>query len=700
MARSTVQDPAHGNDAASAEAALLETILFAIGTAEDYHGAIGATLRAICEATAWCAGQAWVAHESGGFLVALPVFHCQADSFHRFRAADGAVTAALDAGLAGRASAAGRALWSTDLSELGPERRDAARLSGLVAAFAFPIPSDERPSTSLAVLEFFSDCTRPTDAALVEAVERVVSRLGPLLRRKRGEQALRESAARYRSVIEGAPFGFMRTTIAGRIVDANSRLAIMLGYESIEDLKRLDPGSDVYIDPQDRARDLEVSSGSPLATGIERRWKKKDGAAMTVRLKGRAVLDMGTGSVEFETLVEDVTEVVELEQQLRLAQKMEAVGRLAGGIAHDFNNMLMAISGYAEILLHDLEPGDRRRDDVAEISRAADRAAALTRQLLAFSRHQPIAATRLDLSLLVANMEKMLRRLIGEDVELVTVAPSRPLWIMADAGQIAQVLMNLVVNARDAIPANGRVTIEVAAWTITAAAARRLPDVRPGRYVTLSVTDNGGGMTAEVKSRMFEPFFTTKEPGKGTGLGLSTVYGIVKQAGGHIGVDTEVGRGSCFTIYLPDAEMAAPAMDIARRPATTTFGTETVLVVEDEPSVRALVRAVLSRAGYRVLEAADGECALALARAHEGAIDLLLTDVVMPKMNGRDLAVAMQRVRPKTKVVFMSGYASRATGGDPIDQPPAIGPGDNYIQKPFVAETLSRKVREILDAGQ
>lgn len=693
-------DPARDRSPAApqhsgAGGSLLETLLFAIGTAADFHGAVGAMLAAVCRATGWSAGQAWVAHESGAFLVAIPVFHCTNALFHGFRASTGVVTCALDAGLPGRACASGQPLWSADLSELDPVRRAAARASGLSSAFVFPLTADEDGALPLVVLEFFADAPSPHDAAWMRAVHDVTARLGPVLRRKRAEQALRDSEARYRSVIEGAPFGFMTTTIGGRIMYANARLATMLGYESIEELRARDLGADIYVDPQERARDLEISAASPLATGIERRWKKKGGAPITVRLKGRAVLDSRTGSVEFETLVEDVTEVIELESQLRLAQKMEAVGRLAGGIAHDFNNMLMAISGYAGMLLDDLEPGDHRRDDVNEICKAADRAAGLTRQLLAFSRRQPAAPRRLDLCALVGNLEKMLRRLIGEDVELVTALPPEPLWIMADAGQIEQVLMNLAVNARDAIPGHGRVTLAAAATTITAIAARRLPHVTPGRYVTLSVADTGSGMSADVKARMFEPFFTTKDPGKGTGLGLSTVYGIVRHAGGHLGVVSEPGRGTTFTIHLPDAASAAAAGDKPRRDTHTASGTETVLLVEDEASVRALVRVVLARGGYRVLEAADGEAALALAREHPGAIELLLTDVVMPRMNGRELARAMLRVRPEIRVLFMSGYAEGvATGPEVADGAPASA----FIQKPFVAEALSRTIREVLDA--
>jgi PAS domain S-box-containing protein len=685
-------DPLAARRADSAR--LLETILIAIGTAEDFSAAIGATLAVICDATGWCAGQAWVTHESGTFLVAVPVFHCTDDRFHAFRTSTDLVTYALDAGLPGRACTSGEPQWSGDLADFDPPRRDVARAHGLTWVFAFPISGNPAGAPPSLVLECFGDSRCQRAEYWVAVVHEATARLGPLFQRKREEQTLRESAGRYRSVIEGAPFGFMRTTVAGRIVDANASLATMLGYESVEEVRRLDLGTDVYVDAQDRTRDLEVSAASPLATGIERRWKKKDGAAITVRLKGRAVLDARSGSVEFETIVEDVTEVVELESQLRLAQKMEAVGRLAGGIAHDFNNMLMAISGYAEMLLGDLPVEDSRREDVNEIYKAAERAAVLTRQLLAFSRRQPIAARQLDLCALVGDMDKMLRRLIREDVELVTKVPDAAMWILADSGQMEQVLMNLVVNARDAIPANGRVTIEVSASTISEAAARRLPDVAPGHYVTLTVADTGSGIPPEVKTRIFEPFFTTKEPAKGTGLGLSTVYGIVRQAKGHIGVESQVGSGSTFTIYLPDGSGAAAPRERVRADRRRHSGRETILLVEDEPSVRVLVNAVLARAGYRVLDAGDADAAMAIVQHHRGPIDLLLTDVVMPKMNGRDLARAIAARRPRIPVLFMSGY----TDSTAIEAPEGAG-AYAFLQKPFAAEALMAQIRELLDAS-
>ena len=366
------------------------------------------------------------------------------------------------------------------------------------------------------------------------------------------------------------------------------------------------------------------------------------------------------------------------EEQLRQAQKMEAVGRLAGGIAHDFNNLLTVITSYGDLLLEDLAPDDSRRDDVEQIRKAAEGAAALTRQLLAFSRQQVLEPKVLDLGAIVAGTEKLLRRLIGADVQLATSLASDLGAVKADPGQLEQIIINLAVNARDAMPGGGRLTIE--------AANMEEVEGRPGRWVMLAVSDTGIGMDEQTKARIFEPFFTTKESGKGTGLGLATVYGIVKQAGGFIWVDSEPGRGTSFEVYLPRVdEPAAPAIT---RPALAEpgRGTETVLLVEDAPAVRLVTRQVLERYGYTVLEAPTGDMALRLAAKHHGPIQLLLTDVVMPGLSGRQLAGQLSQLRSEMKVLYVSGYA------DPVE------PGVAYLQKPFAPEALARRVRDVLDA--
>jgi nitrogen-specific signal transduction histidine kinase len=399
-----------------------------------------------------------------------------------------------------------------------------------------------------------------------------------------------------------------------------------------------------------------------------------------------------SGEVEFFSVIaHDMTERRSLEEQIRQAQKMEAVGRLAGGVAHDFNNLLTAISGYSDFLLRRLGPQHPLRKDAEEIQRAAARAASLTRQLLAFSRRQVLEPKVIDLNLVVTDMEKMLRRLIGEHIELATSLDPALGRVRADRGQIEQVLLNLAVNARDAMPGGGRVTIETRNVDLDAAYARDHVGIEPGAYVLLCVSDTGVGMDDETRLHIFEPFFTTKAGGSGTGLGLSTVYGIVRQSGGSIEVASEPGRGAAFKVYLPRVEGTAAPL-AAPKPAGPDLaaGTGTVLVVEDEEIVRSLARRILETAGYRVLEAADPHTALEICDRFAGPIDLLLTDIVMPKMSGRVLAERVAERRPEVRTLFMSAYAEAAVARE------AGGEDLAWIEKPFTVDMLTRKVQEVL----
>jgi len=406
----------------------------------------------------------------------------------------------------------------------------------------------------------------------------------------------------------------------------------------------------------------------------------------------RPVLDQKGIVVGVIGIARDVTEQRELEQRLVQSQKMDAIGRLAGGVAHDFNNMLTAIQGYSSLLLTELPERDSRRENVEEILKAGERATALTKQLLAFSRRQVLEPRVLDLNEVIRNLSRMLSRLIGENIEL-SFSPAPDLWhVLADPGQIEQVLLNLAINARDAMPRGGRLTIETRNTQLDGSHWRKDFPVQSGDYSLLAVTDTGVGIPPEIQTRLFEPFFTTKPRGEGTGLGLSTVYGIVKQSGGYIWVYSEPGAGSTFKVYLPRVD-APLSVSETPRTATSATGSETILFVEDEREVRSLVEKLLRLQGYKVLSAADPVAALAHAREQSGVIDLLITDVMLPGLSGRDLAHQIQELKPEIPILFISGYSD-----DAVVRHGNLDAGTHFLQKPFTPLQLGKKIREILDA--
>ncbi|MFB3814243.1 MAG: PAS domain S-box protein [Terriglobales bacterium] len=506
----------------------------------------------------------------------------------------------------------------------------------------------------------------------------------------RDQESIRRSEQRYRSLFERVAYGICRTTIEGVLLDVNPALVKMLGYNSRAELMERNLERDIYITPEERQRILREFHSEGRSAN-ETRWKRKDGKIITVRLNG-TVATGRNGDIEgYELIIEDVTEHRALEEQLRHAQKMEAIGRLAGGVAHDFNNLLTVIKGYGELMAQQIDEADPLRAELEEIRKAADRAAALTRQLLAFSRRQVLAPKVLELNQVVANMEKLLRRLLGEDVELLTVLDANLGRVKADPGQIEQVIMNLAVNARDAMPQGGQLIIETANFNLDESYKVEHTVVVPGRYVMLAVSDTGVGMTEEVRSRIFEPFYTTKE--RGTGLGLSTVYGIVKQSGGYVWVYSEPGKGSTFKVYLPRVDEEAETRQTRVLDSSIYRGTETVLVVEDEDGVRALVRHMLQRHGYTVLETRNAGEALIVCERHPEPIHLLLTDVVLSHVSGPELATRLHPVRPNMRVLYMSGYTE-----DAIVHHGVLKKGIAFLQKPFTTETLARRVREVLDS--
>jgi len=520
-------------------------------------------------------------------------------------------------------------------------------------------------------------------------LQRLIPAIERELRESEARAALRDAEASFATLVEFAPIGIYRSNPAGRFLSVNSALVRMLGYDSADEVLQLDMGRGVYADTAERQRLLDRDTYSDRQyDDVEATWKRKDGRLLQVQLSVRAVRKAGQVDY-YETFVRDVTDQRRLQQQLTQSQKMEAIGRLAGGVAHDFNNLLTVITSDSDLVYQDLPPDDPRRDDVDQVRKAADGAAALTRQLLAFSRQQVLEPKVIDLNSVVDNLKKILQRVIGEDVELTTVLAAELAAVKADVSQIEQILMNLAVNARDAMPTGGKLTIETT--NVDYDPERQQRSDGSTEFVMLAVTDTGTGMDEATKARIFEPFFTTKQPGKGTGLGLATVYAIVTQAGGFIWVYSELGHGTSFKIYLPQVDGVATTAAVAR--VDLPRGTETVLLVEDAAAVRAVARQVLQRQGYRVLEASDGVDALHLAARYQGTIDLVLTDVVMPRAGGRELAERLLTVRPDTRVLYMSGYTD-----DSVVRHGILEGGVAYLQKPFSPEGLARKVREVLDA--
>ena len=518
----------------------------------------------------------------------------------------------------------------------------------------------------------------------------VSQQLAGAIEHKRYEEALRRSEARSRSLILSAAFGICRCTLGGRFLDVNPALITMLGHGSVEDLLQLDARREVFVNPQELDRLAEDCRRTGSLNGVEVQWRRKDGRVIVVRLSGCAATSTNEPEEVLELIAEDITDRRQLEEQLRQAQKMEAVGRLAGGVAHDFNNLLMVINGYTEVLLEQLEKGSAMHHKVQSIQQAADRAATLTRQLLAFSRKQLLELKVIDVNTVIGDMERLLRPLIGENIELVTRLSTQTGHTRADAGQLEQVIMNLVVNAKDAMPDGGKLTVQSSDVTVRHSFSEHR-FIQPGRYAVISVADTGHGMDKETQSRIFEPFFTTKEKGKGTGLGLSTVYGIVKQSSGYVFAQSELGAGTTFYVYLPRVEESAEELSPAKCQQNEAGGCETVLLVEDEESVRELVRVTLASRGYNVLEAENGECGLRVAETFKEHIDILVTDVVMPGIGGRELAKKLLLLRPGISVLYLSGYTE-----DAVVTHGALGPSTAFLQKPFTLQNLAKKVREVL----
>jgi len=506
--------------------------------------------------------------------------------------------------------------------------------------------------------------------------------------RRRTEEILRASEERYRNLFDSANDMVYTHDLQGNFTSINRAAERITGYTREEGL-RMNIADVVAPEHLELARQMIARKlGGEGPTTYETAILTRDGRRLIVEVSSHLLFEDGK-PVGTLGIAREVTERKRLEEQLRQSQKIEAIGRLAGGIAHDFNNLLTIIGAYSHMLLMDLPEDHPVRGYGQEILAAAERASALTDRLLAFSRRQVIQPVLVDLNEVVRNMAGLLRRMVGEDIELIAELAEDLEKIRADPTQLEQVIMNLVINSRDAMPSGGKVCLQTANLEVS----KEEPGGPPaGRWVALKVRDSGHGMDAETRSHLFEPFFTTKGPGKGTGLGLSIVYGVVKQSGGEIAVETAPGEGTTFTIYLPRAEAAPVSLPVRLEEEAAPGGGETILLVEDEPGVRKLVRQMLVQQGYQVLEAGDAAESLSLVERHPGRIDLLLTDIVMPQMNGRELAEQLLAMLPGLKVMYMTGYTE-----DAVVRQGVSSAGVVCLQKPFLPDTLARKVREVLD---
>jgi two-component system, cell cycle sensor histidine kinase and response regulator CckA len=536
-------------------------------------------------------------------------------------------------------------------------------------------------------VEFVSN-VYPVDGAQV-----VQCNIRDITERAQAAAALKVSEAHHRSVFEGAVHGIYRGTLDGRFLDVNPALVAMLGYSSAEEVLKLSVSQDVFAKPEEGLRLLHKWEMTGDITE-EVQWKRRDQRLITVRLRGRVLGTEHQRAKGLELIAEDVTERRVLEEQLRQALKIEAMGQLAGGMAHEFNNYLGIVLGYSELLLEEAGAAEGLRRKVAEIKGATQTAASLTRQLLALSRRQVLEPKVLDINSVVWETHKLLRHLIPETIELVPMLEPNLPPVEVDPAQIQQILINLVVNARDAMPHGGKVVVETALVELDEEYAGRHIEVQPGHYVMLTVSDNGAGIDEQTQARIFEPFFTTKQAGKGTGLGLSTVYGIVRQSGGHITFESALGRGTRFRIYLPPMAVTGPQVEHEAAPVASEVlgGTEAVLVVEDEPALRALISVSLEKRGYKVLAAEDGAAAIRILENNPGEIDLVVSDIMMPKLNGLELRKKAISLVPKMRFLFISGYAE-----DTIGQTAHLPEDAGYLEKPFLPVELARKVRALLN---
>jgi PAS domain S-box-containing protein len=668
--------------------------LAASGTLRE---AANKVLRALCESSGWEVAGMWMVDRPANVLRCVDTWHESPFSYREWDELTRQVTFPPGVGMPGRVWLDGQPAWIPDVTkDANFPRAVVAAKEGLRAAFAFPILLGEQ---ILGVVEFFSPHVREPDQDLLRVFTGIGGHLGQFMERKLAEEALRDRDEQVRLLLDSTFEAIYGIDLEGNCTFCNPACLRLLGFAASADLlgknmhalihhKRLD-GTPYPVEECHINQAFWRSEGTHFDDEV---FWRADGTCFPVEYWSYPVRREEKLIGAVVTFL-DITQRRQLEDQFRHAQKMEAFGKLAGGVAHDFNNLLTVICGYSELALGRLRVGDPLRDIFDQVRKAGERGTSLTRQLLAFSRKQVLQPVVLDLNALLLDMEKMLHRVIGEDIDLL-ISPEPPLWpVKADAGQLEQVIMNLIVNGRDAMPQGGKLTIETANVELDETYQSAHPQSLAGQFALVAVSDTGCGMDQATKSRIFEPFFTTKGPEKGTGLGLATVWGIVQQSGGHIEVYSEVGVGTTFKIYLP---RIAEGVEIAKATSSISKpirGTETVLLVEDEEGVRALARLVLQSHGYTVLQANNGSEALITAQQHHGTIHLLVTDVVMPNVSGRQLAERLIPLRPNLKILYLSGYTD-----DAVVRHGIIEAKTPFLQKPFSPLALARKVREVLDS--
>lgn len=644
-------------------------------------------LQTLCEAEAWDYGAIWKVDKHANQLQCVDVWARPEPGLEALVAQTRSLTFAPNVCLPGRVWIEGKAAGDED--GVGKHhscpRAPLAIKFGLCSVVALPIVHQ---GETLGVMDFMSRTRIVFDQPLQAQLGVVGSQIGQFLARKQAQEEVNRFVSGSPAVI----FALKREGPAWKPVWTSENVFNLTGYSADEANEPGWWGRHLHPEDQDRILATESTLETTSHLIMEYRFCRRDGTYFWVRDEKRVLFDSHHQPTEIVGSWSDITERVRLEEQLRQSQKMEAVGQLAGGIAHDFNNLLTVIIGYSELLLTKMPSTDPKRTNVADIKHAGEQAAALTRQLLAFSRKQILDPKIIDLNETVSRIEKMLRRLIGEDIILTTILPPSVSKVKVDPGQLEQVIINLAVNARDAMPQGGYLTIETGMAELDDEYCRSRPECTPGWYTQFSLSDTGCGMSPEVRNHIFEPFFTTKEPGKGTGLGLATVFGIIKQSGGHIEVYSEVGVGTSFKIYLPAIEEKWTVVQTETPAEDNQHGSEIILLVEDEAIVRTIARLSLETFGYQVIEAGSGGEALELAKTLTEPISLLITDVIMPKMNGRQLATQFQQQFPNLKVLLMSGYTD-----DAIIRHGVIDDTYAFIQKPFTPNVLAKKVREVLE---